>query len=59
MKTTARWLALLVALVLLASACDDRGSVGSADRRPTRGVKRGTLPVFNYSDVEALDPGIA
>jgi ABC-type transport system substrate-binding protein len=58
-KTTARWLAPLVALVLLASACDDRGSVGTGDGRPTRGVKRGTLQVFNYSDVEALDPGIA
>jgi peptide/nickel transport system substrate-binding protein len=58
-KTTARWLAPLVALVLLASACDDRGSVGTGDDRPTRGVKRGNLRIFNYSDVEALDPGIA
>jgi peptide/nickel transport system substrate-binding protein len=59
MLKTARWLALLVALVLLASACDDRGSVGTGNGEPTRGVKRGTLRVFNYSDVEALDPGIA
>jgi ABC-type transport system substrate-binding protein len=56
---TARWLALLVALVLLASACDDGGGVGSGDRKPSRGVKRGTLQVWNSSDVEALDPGIA
>jgi peptide/nickel transport system substrate-binding protein len=59
MKTTARWLALLLALVLLASACDDHGSVGTGDGRPTRGVKRGTLRVYNFSDVESLDPGFA
>jgi peptide/nickel transport system substrate-binding protein len=56
---TARWLALLVALALLASACDDGGGGGSGDRKPSRGVKRGTLQVWNSSDVEALDPGIA
>ncbi len=59
MRTTARWLALLLALVLLATACDDGGSPGTGDGKPLRGVKRGTLRVFNYSDVEALDPGIA
>jgi peptide/nickel transport system substrate-binding protein len=58
-KTTARWLALLLALVLLASACDDRGSVGTGEGGPTRGVKRGTLHVYNFSDVESLDPGFA
>jgi ABC-type transport system substrate-binding protein len=56
---TARWLALLVALVLVASACDDAGGVGAGDTKPSRGVKRGTLRVYNYADVEALDPGIA
>jgi peptide/nickel transport system substrate-binding protein len=56
---TARWLALLVALVLLASACDTGGSLDTGATKPGRGVKRGTLRVFNYSDVEALDPGIA
>jgi len=56
---TARWLALLVALVLLASACDDRGSLDTGEGKPSRGVKRGTLRVFNVSDVDALDPGIA
>jgi peptide/nickel transport system substrate-binding protein len=55
---TARWLALLAALVLLASACD-RGSVGADDGKPRRGVKRGTLRVWNLNDVDALDPGIA
>jgi peptide/nickel transport system substrate-binding protein len=56
---TARWLALLVALVLLAAACDDGGSLDTRVGRPSRGVKRGTLRVFNFNDVEALDPGIA
>jgi peptide/nickel transport system substrate-binding protein len=56
---TARWLALLVALVLLASACDDGGSPDTGDGKPSRGVKRGTLRVVNHSDVDALDPGIA
>ena len=59
MKRTARWLALLVALVLLASACDDRGSVSGGNGEPTRGVKRGTLRVLNGTDVESLDPAIA
>jgi peptide/nickel transport system substrate-binding protein len=56
---TARWLVLLLALVLLASACDDGGGVDTGDTKPGRGVKRGTLRVFNLNDVEALDPGIA
>jgi peptide/nickel transport system substrate-binding protein len=56
---TARWLALLVALALLASACDDGGSLETADGKPGRGVKRGTLRVVNYAGVDALDPGIA
>jgi peptide/nickel transport system substrate-binding protein len=59
MMKTVRWLALLVALVLLVAACDDSGSAGAGDGKPSRGVKRGTLRVFNYTDVEALDPGIA
>jgi ABC-type oligopeptide transport system substrate-binding subunit len=56
---TARWLSLLVALVLLAAACDDGGDGGSGDDRPTRGVKRGTLRVYSHTDVDALDPGAA
>jgi peptide/nickel transport system substrate-binding protein len=56
---TARWLALLVVLVLLAAACDDGASLDTSDGKPGRGVKRGTLRVFNLNDVEALDPGIA
>src|SRR4029453_8062786 len=56
---TARWLALLVALVLLASACDNGGGVDTGDTKPGRGGKRGTLRVFNLNDVQARDPGIA
>jgi peptide/nickel transport system substrate-binding protein len=58
---SARWLSLLVVLVLLASACDDGGDSGSGsgDGKPTRGVKRGTLRVYSHSDVDALDPGVA
>jgi peptide/nickel transport system substrate-binding protein len=56
---TVRWLALLVALVLAASACDEGGGLGAGGGKPGRGVKRGTLRVFNYADVEALDPGIS
>src|SRR5215203_314449 len=55
----ARWLSLLVVLVLLAAACDDGGDSGSGDVRPTRGVKRGTLRVYSHTDVDALDPGVA
>ncbi len=54
----ARWLAPLLALVLLASACGG-GSPDTGDGKPSRGVKRGTLRVYNYADVETLDPGIS
>jgi peptide/nickel transport system substrate-binding protein len=51
--------ALLVAVVLLATACEG-GSVSDTTARSSyRGVKRGTLRVVNQNDVEALDPGIA
>ena len=56
---TARWLSVLLALVLVASACDDGGDGGTGDPRPTRGVKRGTLRVHSLTDVDALDPGVA
>jgi len=56
---TARWLALLVALVLAASACDEGGGLDTDKGKPGRGVKRGTLQVWNSSDVESLDPGTA
>jgi ABC-type transport system substrate-binding protein len=56
---TARWVSLLVALVLAAAACDDGGGVDAGDDEPGRGVKRGTLQVFSHSDVDALDPGFA
>ena len=56
---TARWLSVLLALVLVASACDDGGDGGTGDTRPTRGVKRGTLRVYSHTDVDALDPGVA
>ena len=59
MLKPARWLSLLVVLVLLAAACDSRGDFGAGDGEPTRGVKRGTLRVFSHSDVDALDPGVA
>ena len=52
-------MSLLLALVLLAAACDEGGSVDTGDGKPTRGVKRGTLLVVSQSDVEALDPGMA
>jgi peptide/nickel transport system substrate-binding protein len=55
----ARWLPVLLALVLVASACDDGGDGGTGDNRPTRGVKRGTLRVYSNTDVDALDPGVA
>jgi peptide/nickel transport system substrate-binding protein len=54
-----RALALLLAVVLLAAACDDGGAVDGDGHETGRGVKRGTLRVVNHSDVEALDPGIA
>jgi peptide/nickel transport system substrate-binding protein len=56
---TARWVSLLLTLVLLAAACDEGGSVAVGDRKPSRGVKRGTLQVVSQSDVDALDPGAA
>jgi peptide/nickel transport system substrate-binding protein len=56
---TARWVSLLVALVLLAAACDDGGGGGGGDGKSSRGVKRGLLRVVSYSDAEALDPGLA
>ncbi|HSK36894.1 MAG TPA: ABC transporter substrate-binding protein, partial [Actinomycetota bacterium] len=49
---TARWLPVLLALVLVASACDDGGDGGSGDPRPTRGV-RYAPPVD--SEVKAAD----
>jgi peptide/nickel transport system substrate-binding protein len=58
-KTTLRWVALLCALVLLAAACDEGGSVDAGAGGPSRGVKGGTLLVFSQSDVDALDPGMA
>jgi peptide/nickel transport system substrate-binding protein len=59
MKTTLRWLSLLLAVVLLAAACDEGGSVDAGAGKPSRGVKRGTLLVVSQSDVDALDPGMA
>jgi peptide/nickel transport system substrate-binding protein len=58
-KTPVRWLSLLLALVVLAAACDEGGSVDAGAGTPSRGVKGGTLLVFSQSDVEALDPGMA
>ena len=52
-------MALLCALVLLAAACDEGGSVDGGAGGPSRGVKGGTLLVFSQSDVDALDPGMA
>jgi peptide/nickel transport system substrate-binding protein len=54
-----RTLTLLLVVVLAAAACDDGADVGVGGRDSARGVKRGTLRVVNYNDVEALDPGIA
>jgi peptide/nickel transport system substrate-binding protein len=59
MKSSRTPLALLLAVLLLAAACDGSGSVDPGGREPGRGVKRGTLRVVNHNDVEALDPGIA
>jgi peptide/nickel transport system substrate-binding protein len=56
---TARWLSLVLALALLAAACDEGGNVDAGDGKPSRGVKRGTLRVYSHSDVDALDPGVA
>ena len=55
-----KWWAVLLAVALLAAACDGgRPPDGSTDRGAGRGVKGGTLRVLNSSDVEALDPGLA
>jgi len=58
MRTCRPW-ALLLALALLALACDGGEVTGGVGRDGARGVKRGTLRVVNQSDVEVLDPGIA
>jgi ABC-type transport system substrate-binding protein len=50
---------LLLAVALLAAACNGGPDVGAGDRQPPRGVKRGTLQIVNHDDVEALDPGHA
>ena len=55
---TRRW-PLLLALVLLAAACERGGNGEVADRDGPRGVKHGTLTVVSQSDVDALDPGMA
>jgi peptide/nickel transport system substrate-binding protein len=56
MLTGRRW-TLLLAVALLAAACDGGPDVGAGDREPPRGVKRGTLHIVNHGDVDALDPG--
>jgi peptide/nickel transport system substrate-binding protein len=56
--TGRRWWTLLLAVALLATACDGGGDMGDGGREP-RGVKRGTLRIVNHGDVDALDPGIA
>jgi peptide/nickel transport system substrate-binding protein len=56
--TGRRWWTLLLAVALLAAACDGGGDTGGGGREP-RGVKRGTLRIFDHGDVDALDPGIA
>jgi peptide/nickel transport system substrate-binding protein len=55
----ARWVSLLIVLVLLAAACEEGGDLDAGDGKPSRGVKRGTLRVYSHGDVEALDPGFA
>jgi peptide/nickel transport system substrate-binding protein len=55
-----KWWAALLAVVLLAAACDGgRPADRATGRGAGRGVKGGTLRVLNASDVEALDPGLA
>ena len=49
---------VLLALALLAAACQSTVSNPRADSS-SKGVRHGTLRVFDQSDVEALDPGIA
>jgi len=56
MLTRRRW-TLLLAVALLAAACNGGPDVGAGDRQPPRGVKRGTLQIVNHGKVDALDPG--
>jgi peptide/nickel transport system substrate-binding protein len=56
--STRRW-PLLLAVALLAAACHGGGDREVTDRDGPRGVKGGTLRVYNHSDVESLDPGTA
>jgi peptide/nickel transport system substrate-binding protein len=49
---------VLLALALLAAGCQSTISNPRTDSS-SRGVRHGTLRVFDQSDVEALDPGIA
>jgi peptide/nickel transport system substrate-binding protein len=58
MLTRRRW-TLLLAVALLAAACNGGPDTGAGDRQPPRGVKRGTLRIVNHHDVEVLDPGYA
>jgi ABC-type transport system substrate-binding protein len=51
-----RW-RLLLAVALLAAACNGGRDAGAGDREPPRGVKRGTLRVVNHGPFDALDPG--
>jgi peptide/nickel transport system substrate-binding protein len=50
--------AVLLALALSAAACQGTVSSPSGDDS-SKGVRHGTLRIFDQSDVEALDPGIA
>jgi peptide/nickel transport system substrate-binding protein len=59
MLTRRRWIPLLLAVALLAAACNAGPDRGAGDRQPPRGVKRGTLRIVNHNDVEVLDPGYA
>ena len=56
---TSRRLTLVLAAALLAAACSAGPDTGAGDRQPPRGVKRGTLRIVNYYDVDTLDPGYA
>ena len=58
MLTRRRW-TLLLAVALLAAACNGGPDVDAGDRQPPRGVKRGTLRIFNHGGFDALDPGYA
>jgi peptide/nickel transport system substrate-binding protein len=57
-RRSRRW-TLLLAVALLAAACNGGPDPGAGDRQPPRGVKRGTLRIVNHNDVEFLDPGYA